>query len=45
LGKELFLKKGHGHLVNISSIARLMGIGEAPSYKATKALAYYLIVA
>ena len=32
-----FKKQGHGHLVNISSIAGLMGNGEAPSYNATKA--------
>ena len=32
-----FKKQGQGHLVNISSIAGLMGNGEAPSYNATKA--------
>ena len=32
-----FKKQGYGHLVNISSIAGLMGNGEAPSYNATKA--------
>ena len=32
-----FKKQGHGHLVNISSIAGLMGNGDAPSYNATKA--------
>jgi len=32
-----FKKQGHGHLVNISSIAGLIGNGEAPSYNATKA--------
>jgi short-subunit dehydrogenase len=32
-----FKKQGNGHLVNISSIAGLMGNGEAPSYNATKA--------
>jgi short-subunit dehydrogenase len=32
-----FKKNGHGHLVNISSIAGLIGNGEAPSYNATKA--------
>ena len=32
-----FKKQGHGHLVNISSIAGLMGNSEAPSYNATKA--------
>lgn len=32
-----FTKQGYGHLVNISSIAGLMGNGEAPSYNATKA--------
>jgi short-subunit dehydrogenase len=36
-GMNYFKKKGHGHLVNISSIAGLMGNGEAPSYNATKA--------
>jgi len=32
-----FKKQGHGHLVNISSIAGVRGNGEAPSYNATKA--------
>jgi len=32
-----FKKQGSGHLVNISSIAGLMGNGVAPSYNATKA--------
>ena len=32
-----FKKQGNGHLVNISSIAGLMGNGESPSYNATKA--------
>ena len=32
-----FKKQGNGHLVNISSIAGLMGNGDAPSYNATKA--------
>jgi short-subunit dehydrogenase len=32
-----FKKQGHGHLVNISSIAGVRGNGEAPSYYATKA--------
>ena len=36
-GMNHFKKQGHGHLVNISSIAGLMGNGEAPSYNATKA--------
>jgi short-subunit dehydrogenase len=36
-GMNYFKKIGHGHLVNISSIAGLMGNGEAPSYNATKA--------
>jgi short-subunit dehydrogenase len=36
-GMNYFKKQGHGHLVNISSIAGLMGNGEAPSYNATKA--------
>ncbi len=34
---NFFKKQGHGHLVNISSIAGLRGNGEAPSYNATKA--------
>jgi len=36
-GMNYFKKQRHGHLVNISSIAGLMGNGEAPSYNATKA--------
>jgi short-subunit dehydrogenase len=36
-GINYFKKQGHGHLVNISSIAGLMGNGESPSYNATKA--------
>ena len=36
-GMNYFKKQGYGHLVNISSIAGLMGNGEAPSYNATKA--------
>ncbi len=32
-----FKKQRHGHLVSISSIAGLIGNGEAPSYNATKA--------
>ncbi|MBM3442464.1 MAG: SDR family NAD(P)-dependent oxidoreductase [Bacteroidetes bacterium] len=32
-----FQSQGHGHLVNISSIASLRGNGHAPSYNATKA--------
>jgi short-subunit dehydrogenase len=36
-GMNYFKKQGRGHLVNISSIAGLMGNGEAPSYNATKA--------
>lgn len=32
-----FREQGHGHLVNISSIASLRGNGIAPSYNATKA--------
>jgi short-subunit dehydrogenase len=36
-GMNYFKKKGQGHLVNISSIAGLMGNGEAPPYNATKA--------
>ena len=32
-----FKEQGHGHLVNISSIASLRGNGIAPSYNATKA--------
>lgn len=36
-GMNFFKKQGHGHLVNISSIAGLRGNGAAPSYNATKA--------
>ena len=36
-GMKYFKKQGHGHLVNISSIAGLMGNGEAISYNASKA--------
>ena len=36
-GMNYFKKQGHGHLVNFSSIAGLIGNGEAPSYNATKA--------
>ena len=36
-GMHYFKKQGYGHLVNISSIAGLIGNGEAPSYNATKA--------
>jgi short-subunit dehydrogenase len=36
-GMRYFKKQGHGHLVNISSIAGIRGNGEAPSYNATKA--------
>lgn len=32
-----FKKQGHGHLVNISSIASHLGSGHAPSYNASKA--------
>jgi short-subunit dehydrogenase len=32
-----FLKKGAGHLVNISSIAAIRGSGSAPAYNASKA--------
>jgi short-subunit dehydrogenase len=32
-----FKKQGHGHLLNISSIAGIRGNGVAPSYNATKA--------
>jgi short-subunit dehydrogenase len=32
-----FKEQGHGHLVNISSIAGIRGNGNAPSYNATKA--------
>jgi short-subunit dehydrogenase len=32
-----FLKKGTGHLVNISSIAAIRGSGSAPAYNASKA--------
>jgi short-subunit dehydrogenase len=36
-GMNYFKKQGHGHLVNISSIAGIRGNGIAPSYNATKA--------
>lgn len=36
-GMNFFKKQGHGHLVNISSIAGIRGNGVAPSYNATKA--------
>jgi len=36
-GINFFKKQGHGHLVNISSIAGIRGNGLAPSYNATKA--------
>jgi len=36
-GMRYFKKQGHGHLVNISSIAGIRGNGIAPSYNATKA--------
>ena len=36
-GMKFFKNQGHGHLVNISSIAGIRGNGEAPSYNATKA--------
>jgi len=36
-GMTFFKKQGHGHLVNISSIAGLRGNGVAPSYNASKA--------
>ena len=36
-GTSFFKKQGHGHLVNISSIAGIRGNGLAPSYNATKA--------
>jgi short-subunit dehydrogenase len=32
-----FKKQGHGHLVNISSVAGIRGNGLAPSYNASKA--------
>ena len=35
-GMRYFKNQGHGHLVNISSIAGLRGNGDAPSYNATK---------
>jgi len=34
-----FLARGQGHLVGISSVAKLRGHGDAPSYAATKAFA------
>lgn len=36
-GMNFFRNQGHGHLVNISSIAGIRGNGAAPSYNATKA--------
>ena len=36
-GMNYFRSQGHGHLVNISSIAGIRGNGAAPSYNATKA--------
>ncbi len=36
-GMRYFKEQGHGHLVNISSIAGIRGNGIAPSYNATKA--------
>ncbi len=36
-GMNYFKKQGHGHLVSISSVAGLMGNGEAISYYASKA--------
>jgi short-subunit dehydrogenase len=36
-GMKFFKVQGHGHLVNISSIAGIRGNGIAPSYNATKA--------
>jgi short-subunit dehydrogenase len=36
-GMRYFKEQGHGHLVNISSIAGIRGNGVAPSYNATKA--------
>lgn len=36
-GMNYFKKQGHGHLVNISSIAGIRGNGDAPSYNASKA--------
>jgi short-subunit dehydrogenase len=36
-GMNYFKKQGHGHLVNMSSIAGIRGNGIAPSYNATKA--------
>ena len=36
-GMNYFKRQGHGHLVNISSIAGIRGNGIAPSYNATKA--------
>jgi short-subunit dehydrogenase len=37
LAVHYFLKKGSGHLVNISSIAAIRGNGMAPAYNASKA--------
>jgi len=36
-GMNFFKKQGHGHLVNISSVAGIRGNGLAPSYNASKA--------
>jgi len=36
-GMSYFKAKGHGHMVNISSVAGIRGNGLAPSYNATKA--------
>jgi short-subunit dehydrogenase len=36
-GMNYFKKQGHGHLVNISSVAGIRGNGLAPSYNASKA--------
>jgi len=36
-GMSFFKAQGHGHIVNISSVAGLRGNGLAPSYNATKA--------
>lgn len=35
-GYRFFERQGHGHLVGISSIAGLMGYGQAPAYNAAK---------
>jgi len=36
-GMNYFKKQGHGHLVNISSVAGIRGNGLAPSYNSSKA--------